>query len=198
MATLELPVVVPAQPNRSAGTPTAPRVRPPFVARLGIGLLSVGAMSAAVALLLSDRAPGALRALFGERARRLWERIDASERVDLPPGSELPSTDFLVHVAIWAVVAGLVGLAVWTWRGLAISAGVLAGASALLELAQGWFADTRAVEASDAVGNLIGIGLGLTAAAGCFIVWSTVAAIVSRSRDRRRNGRPVDAPRARQ
>lgn len=142
-----------------------------------VGSTGVGALLFTAALLLSDRAPGVVESVFGERVRQLWERIDTSERVDLPPTSELPSTDFLVHVAIWAVVAGLVGLAVWTWRGLAVSAVLLGAASVGVELAQGRFATTRAVEGSDAAANLLGIGLGVTAAAACLLVWSALAGV---------------------
>ena len=181
MDTLERPVV-PSAPQRPAGRRTWPRDRPPLPIRLLVGVVGVGAMLATVALLLSDRAPGVLRAVFGERARDLWERIDASDRVDLPPGSELPPTDFLVHVAIWAVVACLVGLAIWTWRGLMVGAVVLAASSALLELAQGRFAETRAVEVRDAVGNLWGIGLGVLVAAACYVAWSLLAALGRRLR----------------
>lgn len=160
-----------APPRRS------PADRPPLAVRALLALTGLGAILMATALFLSDRAPGVVERMFGDRVRRLWERVDASERVDLPPASELPSTDFFVHVGIWAVVAGLVGLALWTWRGLAVSALVLAGLSVLIELAQGRYATTRVVEARDAVANLIGIGLGLTTAALCLLVWSALAGV---------------------
>ena len=156
--------------------------RPPLVSRLFAALLGLGAALGAAALLLSDRAPGAVRSVFGERARRLWERIDASERVDLPPGSELPPADFLVHIGIWAVVATLVGLAVWSWRGLLVAGVLLVASSAALELAQGRYAETRSVEARDAMANAIGIGVGLVVAAGCYVTWSAMAALARRLR----------------
>lgn len=142
----------------------------------------MGAMLSTVALLLSDRAPDALSAVFGDRARRLWARIDASERVDVPAAEDLPPTDFLVHVAIWAVVATLVGLAIWSWRGLIAAAVVLAGTSGMLELAQGRYADTRAVELHDAIANLLGISLGVAAVGCCYVVWSLAAASLRRLR----------------
>ncbi len=184
-----MPVAGTTLSTRTPRARTSPRARPPFASRLFFGLMGVGAMLTTVALLLSDRAPGAIEVVFGDRARRLWERIDASERVDLPPASELPSTDFFLHVIIWAVVAGLVGLALWTWRGLVVAAVVLAAASAVLELAQGRYSTTRAVEASDVAANMVGIGLGLAAAGVCFVLWSTLAGLArllgrSASRDR--------------
>lgn len=183
MDTLEIPITegAPAHPDVSVSG-WGPRDRPPMASRLFVGFLGFGAMLSTVALLLSDRAPGALRSIFGERARRLWERIDASERVDLPAGSELPATDFLVHIAIWAVVTTLVGLAIWSWRGLALAAAGLAAASVLLELAQGRYAETRAVEARDAFANLLGISAGLVAVALCYLIWSGLASAVRQYR----------------
>jgi hypothetical protein len=185
MDTLELPIVDGEPATRIARRGGwGPTDRPPIASRLFAGVLGFGAMLSTVALLLSDRAPGVLSSMFGDRARRLWERIDASERVDLPPGSDLPATDFLVHIAIWAVVTTLVGLTIWGWRSLVIAAAGLAVASGLLELAQGRYAETRAVEARDAVANLLGIGVGLVAVACCYVAWSGVCAAVRRLRDR--------------
>lgn len=158
-----------------------------MTARTFAGLLGVGASLTTVALLLSDQAPGILDALFGARARSLWERIDGAERAGtLPAGSEITSTDFVAHVAIWAIVTVLIGLTMWTWRGLAMSAVGLAGASLVLELAQGRYATTRTVQLTDALANLVGVALGVAVAAACYIVWSTGAAVV-------RNRRPKSA-----
>ena len=140
--------------------------------------------------------------MFGARAQQLWERVDASERVDLPPGGVLPSTDFFVHVAIWAVVAGLLGLTVWTWRGLAASGLVLAALAGVLELAQGRVTRRGPSRGSDAVANVIGIGVGLAAAAGCLLAWSEsrrspAAGVVTpahRARDVRLRCEPVRVP----
>lgn len=186
MDTLELPRVAPGRvtwyrvddprPRRS------PRDRPPAVIRASVGLLGVGAVLAAIALLLSDRAPGLLEMAFGDRARQLWERIDAAERVGLRPDADVPPTDFLAHVAIWAVVATLFGLAVWSWRGLVGSAVVLGGASLLVELAQGRYSTARTVQADDAVANVIGVAMGVVAAAACYLAWSLAAGVVRAAR----------------
>ena len=190
MDTLEIPVT--SDPD--GAYEVAPRVderrvrgpahRPPFASRFFVGLLGLGAMLITVALLLSDRAPGALRSVFGDRVRDLWARIDASGRVDLPPGSELPPTDFLVHIAIWAVVTTLVGLAIWSWRGLVFAAVVLLGTGIALELAQGRYATTRQVEFHDVVANGIGIGAGVLVSALCYGAWSGVASLTRRARTR--------------
>ena len=186
MDTLEIPVVEPDPPPLSRRTRWAPHARPPAIGRAFFGLIGVGAMLTTAALLLSDRAPGILRSLFGERARRLWERIDTGNRVDLPAGSEIVTQpDFVVHVALWTVVTVLVGLTIWTWRGLVIAMALLAAAGIGLELAQGRFATTRNVQVSDALANLLGIGAGATLAGLCYVVWSGMAAIVRRSRRER-------------
>ncbi len=179
MDTLELPIVTDGEGRAQdiGRRRRGPVARPPGVVRLLTALLGVGAATATAALLLSDRAPGVLQAVFGARAQRLWERIDASERVDAPARSELPPTDFLVHVSIWAVLATLVGLAIWSWRGLAVSALVLMAASLGLELAQGRYSTTRAVELNDAVANFLGITVGVLVAVTCYLVVSGLAGI---------------------
>lgn len=198
MDTLEIPAT---RPRSSAAAPTharryrrSPQDRPPATARVFVGLLGFVAMLITAALLLSDRAPGILRTLFGERARQLWNRIDAGNRLgDAPTGSaatELGQPDFLVHVALWATVAALIGIAIWTWRGLAIAGVTLAAISVGLELAQGRFATTRAVEADDAVANLLGLTLGSTFAACCYVVWTGLAISIRSLRSHRDlNGR---------
>jgi len=150
-------------------------------------MLGFAAVLTTAALLLSDRAPGILRTLFGDHARRLWARIDAGGRVDTAPGSaaaELAQPDFLVHVALWATVTVLAGIAIWTWRGLVLGAAMLAAVSLVLEVAQGRLATTRSVEASDAAGNLVGVAIGTAAAGACYLAWSAGAAGLRRLRSR--------------
>ena len=57
------------------------------------------------------------------------------------------------------------------------SAILLGAASAAIELAQGRFATTRVVEGRDVVANLFGLGLGITAAACCYLAWSALAGL---------------------
>ena len=185
MDTLEIPVVEPAQPPPQRRHRWSPNDRPPASGRFFVGLLGAAAMLTTAALLLSDRAPGILQSVFGERARELWERIDAGNRVDVAAGSEITQPDFMVHVALWTVVSVLVGVAIWTWRGLLIAVGVLAATGIGLELAQGRYATSRNVQATDALANLVGIGVGATLAGLCYLAWSGAAAIVRRSRRRR-------------
>lgn len=163
----------------------SPRDRPPASGRVFVGLLAFAAMLVTAALLLSDRAPGLLTSMFGDRARRLWERIDGDEQLGSAAGTELTSTDFVAHLAIWAVVTVLVGIALWTWRGLVVGVVALTAASLLLEAAQGKYASTRTVQAIDAVANLVGIALGAMAAGACYLAWSAGAAAIRRFRPRR-------------
>lgn len=87
-----------------------------------------------------------------------------------------------MHIVLWTVVTVLIGLTIWTWRGLVVAAALLAAVGIGLELAQGRFATTRNVEASDALANLIGIGVGATLAGLCYLAWSAAAALLRTSR----------------
>ena len=132
------------------------------------------------ALMISDRAPGLLRRLFGESMQRLSARIDAGARVtSVASDPRLPASDALVHIAVWALALGLVGVAVWTWRGLGLGAIALFGLSVVIELFQGRFSDTRAVELGDVVANAVGLALGGSAVAVCYLAWSTLARLFS-------------------
>lgn len=140
-----------------------------------IGLCGFVAVGFTGALMLSDRAPGFLRVVFGERIRQLWERIDAGGRTDVITAGARPETDFVVHAAIWAVVTILVGLAVWSWFGLLASAVGVFGLSVVIELAQGRWSSTRQVELRDLAANALGVSVGVVAAAFVYAAWSTVA-----------------------
>ncbi len=133
------------------------------------GLLGVAVVAFNVALMLSDRAPGFLRRLFGDAVDRLSDRIDQAPRL---PADQLPSSDSIVHIAVWGAAMALVGLTVWSWRGLVVAAiGVLA-VSAVVELGQGVYSSTRSVEFSDALANAMGVVAGTVAAALAYLAWS--------------------------
>jgi len=142
------------------------------------GLLGLGVVLFNVALMLSDRAPGFLRRVFGDAVDRLFERIDAGARI---PADQLPGNDAIVHIAVWATAMALVGLTVWTWRGLVISAvGVLA-ISVFVEVGQGVYSSSRAVERSDVLANTLGVALGTVAAAMAYLLWSIGSVLFGRS-----------------
>lgn len=154
--------------------------RPPLALRALLAPLALLALAMTVALMLSDRAPGVLSDLFGDDARRLWARIDASGRADFVTDGERPEPDAVVHIVVWAAVTALVALIVWSWRHLPIVAlGVFVGSMAV-ELAQGRWSSTRAVERSDMMSNALGVALGAVAAALVYGSWAVVAGAVAR------------------
>ncbi len=144
--------------------------RPPIGLRVLIALLGFGAVLANAALLLSDRAPGVLRTLFGDSVRRITERLDAGGRAESALGATDIGNDSVVHFGLWAVATIVVGLAVWSWVGLATASVVVASTSLFLEAAQGRYSSTRAVEASDAAFNLLGVTAGAIGAAIVYVV----------------------------
>lgn len=141
------------------------------------GLLGAGVVMFNVALMLSDRAPSFLRRLFGDAVDRLSDRIDQAPRI---PSDQLPSSDALVHIAVWGAAMALVGLTVWTWRGLAIAALGVFGLSLVVEVGQGVYASSRSVEASDAMANAAGIAVGTVTAATAYLLWSAGASLFGR------------------
>ncbi len=143
--------------------------------RVAIGVVAAVGVAAVIALMLSDRAPSALRQMFGSYAERLSARIDASAR--LPTTDQLPESDFLVHVGLWAAVAVLVGWTLWSWRGLAVGVVVVMTTSAFVEVAQGRYSTSRAVETSDLAGNAVGVVIGAVVVAASYLVWSAGAAL---------------------
>jgi hypothetical protein len=152
--------------------------RPPVWLRAGFAVLGAGVLVFNALLMLSDRAPSALRRIGGDFVRRLFDRIDASERAtEVLADPRLPESDAIVHVAVWALAVGLVGLAVWTWRGLLVGAVAVFAASLLVEAAQGRWSDTRAVEASDVRANAAGVALGTIAVGVCYSVYSAVSGL---------------------
>jgi hypothetical protein len=168
------------------GRVTSPVYRPPLPLRAGFAVLAAGALLFTGLLMLSDRAPGALRRVGGDYMRRLFERIDASERAaEVLADPRLPESDAIVHVAVWAVAIGLVGLAVWSWRGLILGAIAVFACSLLVEAAQGRWTDSREVEASDVRANAAGVALGSVAVAACYLLYSALAALI-RGRPRAR------------
>lgn len=130
--------------------------------RVFAGLIALGAVAFNAALMLSDRAPAALQRVSGGLARRLSERLDADQRSRLAElsGDGRADSDFVVHVGVWAVATVLVGIAVWSWGGLALGAVAVFAGSLVVEFGQGVWSDTRSVESDDIVANAVGVGAG--------------------------------------
>ncbi len=156
-----------------------PRRRPPLAIRAFIGLLALGAGLFNAGLMLSDRAPAVTRALFGDFAVRMSARLDATRRVEEATDGRMPGSDAIVHIGVWAVAMTLVGLAVWRWWALVVAAVATFALSVLVELGQGRFSDSRAVERSDVVANGVGVALGVVACAACYLAWSGASALLS-------------------
>lgn len=137
------------------------------------------------AIMLSDRAPGVLRRVFGDVARRASERIDAGGRPGrLASDPRLPESDTIVHIAVWGLAIVFVGLALWTWRGLVVGAVAVFLASVLVELLQGQVTETRVPQRGDVVANAIGVAAGSVVVATCYLAWSGAASALGRRRVR--------------
>lgn len=130
-------------------------------------------------LMLSDRAPGVMQSIFGDFAVRMSQRLDQSGQVDALADGRRPGNDAIVHIGVWAFAMLLVGLALWRWGLLILGAILLFAASVFIEIGQGRYSSTRAVEMSDVAANGLGVAIGAAGAAGCYLVLSALATAVS-------------------
>jgi hypothetical protein len=171
----------PAEPTRPR-----PRSKPPVALRIIAALFGTSALLFNAALMLSDRSPGLTRRVLGGFQRRLSERIDSDSPFRLATEGHLPESDAFVHIGVWAVAVIFIGLAVWSWRGLAVSAICLFILSSAIELGQGPFAESRSVESGDVQANAIGVSVGIAITAFAYVGWSaaaTAVGIVTRRRN---------------
>lgn len=178
---------------------SSPRHRPPLGLRAFIALLGVGVVLFNAALMLSDRAPGVTRRIGGDLVARLSERLDASShpaRIATDP--RLPPSDAIIHIGVWAVAMFLVGLALWSWRGLVLGAVITFATSAAVEIGQGRYTDTRTSQVGDLVANGVGVAAGTVAAAGCYVLWSLGAQLFGGGDDDDRDQHTGDRRPARQ
>lgn len=159
-----------------------PTHRPPAAPRAFIGFLAIGAALFNVALMLSDRAPGLSKRIFGDLAIQLSDRLNRSDRFGSLTEGRRPGNDDIVHIGVWAVAMTLVGLAIWRWAPLLIAALALFAASVVVEVAQGRYSSTRNVERSDVLANAYGVALGVIACALCYLAWSGAALAIRRLR----------------
>lgn len=172
-----------ASRSEQRNAPTAahgrPVRRPPAGVRAVVGVLALGSALFNVALMLSDRAPSLSKRLFGDFAIRLSNRLDAPRRVVGVTDGRTPESDAIVHVGVWAVATVLVGLAVWRWWGLVVAAITVFAFSVFVEVGQGRYSATRAVEMKDVLANGFGVAGGTVACIGCYLAWSAVASVLS-------------------
>lgn len=157
--------------------------RAPLAVRVLIGLCGVAVLLFNVALMMSDRAPGITRRLFGGFAERLADRLDASGTVD---AADLPGNDAIVHIGVWAAATLLVVLTVWRWTALLPVAVAVFGASVVVEIGQGRYSSSRAVEVSDVLANAVGVAIGTGGAVACMAVWSAISRVAGGSSPPRR------------
>lgn len=158
--------------------------RPPTPLRAFVALIGLAAIGTNAALLLSDRAPRLLRSLFGDTVVRLTERLDAGGRSDAVLAARDIGGDSIVHFGLWATATVIIGVAIWTWWGLIVAAGSIGALSLLIEVGQGRYSSSRAVERSDALFNLLGVASGCVLVAAIYTVGEAtgrLAANVSKS-----------------
>ena len=160
------------RPDSIVRSPLGPGGRPFQGWRVVPLLLGLAAGAANAVVLLSDRAPGLLRRI----SRRIDTGVDraaGATGIDVPGRNVRvpPTSDFDVHVAIWAVAALLVGLAMWSWLSLLLANGVLFSASVALELAQAGYTRSRNVELTDVAANAVGVLTGTLAVAAFAALW---------------------------
>lgn len=177
-------MTVAQRPVERSRPATHPARRAPLAIRAFVGLLAVGAAMFNAALMLSDRAPGVVQAIFGDFAVRLATRLNGAERIDALTEGRTPGNDAIVHIGVWAVATVLVGLALWRWVSLIIGAIAMFAASIFIEVGQGRYTSSRAVELSDVAANGLGVALGTLAAAICYVAWSAAAGLASALRRR--------------
>lgn len=182
MKTAEYPVVRQRAHTQHRPRPVpyrgpSPRYRPWWLLRGMVGLAAVGAILFTIALMWSDRAPGLVEFFLHDRAQALWDRIDPQRLGDVQR-SDLPRTDFMVHIAVWGTVSGLVFVATWTWRSLVLGSGALAVLSYLIEIGQGRYSSTRHVDITDAFANTVGIAAAAVVAAILFVAYNALAGFV--------------------
>ncbi len=159
--------------------PTRLEHRAPLALRIFIGVIGVGALLFNVVLMISDRAPAITRRMFGGFAQRLADRLDATSTIE---AGGLPGNDAIVHIGVWAVATTLVALTLWRWSTLIPVAVAVFAASVMVELGQGRYSTSRAVEVSDLLANGVGVGVGISAAALCMLAWSSVSRALRGSR----------------
>lgn len=155
-----------SSPAAARLSPLGPGGRPFARWRPAAVLLSAAALFVSSVLLLSDSAPGLLH--------RLSKRIDVgSSRAAKLVSETRPQSDFEIHVLVWAVVMTLIGLAMWSNRSLLISAVAVLITSVLAERAQYVLTQTRSMQITDLVANVIGVlaGLGLVCGLAILMRW---------------------------
>jgi len=152
--------------------------------RLGGFVLVFGFFCAAVVLLWSDRA-GSMLGDVASLVVRGGRKVERSYDVDLVDRSDIPGqTDQIVHALFWGSGMMLVGWLLRRRVAVVLTAFFVGGVSVLFEAAQPALSQTRAVEPSDALANMVGVAGGAVVIYLAIVVWRLV------SKNARRPGTP--------
>jgi VanZ family protein len=102
--------------------------------------------------------------MWSDNAIRWWNNIvkfflRVNNEATTSVMNNRPSGDADLHAVIWGACAVLVVFAYSTYRIRLLAVLMLALWTLFVEITQPWFTDLRARQASDLIGNLVGIGI---------------------------------------
>ena len=102
--------------------------------------------------------------MWSDNAIRWWNNIVSfflrvNHEATTSVMNNRPSGDADLHAVIWGACAALVVFAYSTYRIRLLAVLMLALWTLFVEITQPWFTDLRARQASDLIGNLVGIGI---------------------------------------
>jgi len=115
-------------------------------------LVAIGSVVCATALMWSDTA-----IKWWTNIVNFFLRINPDATTSVM--NNRPSGDADLHAVIWGACAVLVVIAWTTHRKRLVALALLASWTIFVEIAQPWFTDLRARQASDLIGNVVGIGI---------------------------------------
>jgi VanZ family protein len=115
-------------------------------------LLAIGSVVCATALMWSDSA-----IQWWSNIINFFLRVNHDATTSVM--NNRPSGDADLHAFIWGACAALVVFASTSHRVRLLAVSTLALWTLFVEIAQPWFTDLRARQASDLIGNVIGIGI---------------------------------------
>ena len=102
--------------------------------------------------------------MWSDNAIRWWNNIvkfflRVNHEATTSVMNNRPSGDADLHAVVWGTCAVLIVFAYSTYRIRLLAVFMLALWTLFVEIAQPWFTDLRSRQASDLIGNLVGIGI---------------------------------------
>ena len=102
--------------------------------------------------------------MWSDNAIRWWNNIvkfflRVNHEATTSVMNNRPSGDADLHAVVWGTCAVLIVFAYSTYRIRLLAVLMLALWTLFVEITQPWFTDLRARQASDLIGNLVGIGI---------------------------------------